>query len=171
MILPVLIRCSLSRYLYLLEIRGHNPCSTLLIGWALQHNCVSSTAIIRPTTATSAQWAAATTAQQSSQQQDSTAQSRSLFFTVFRIRDVFIQIRIRGSVPLDYGSGSFSFSVSDAKWKFVSQVSLLITVLTDGSVYEQQSSEITRFKMSPNWWNKVFSLIFFACWWKDPDRM
>jgi serine/threonine protein kinase len=32
------------------------------------------------------------------------------FLPVFRIHEVLIRIRIRGSVSLDYGSGSFFFS-------------------------------------------------------------
>ncbi len=35
--------------------------------------------------------------------------TKMLKITVFQIRDVLIQIQIRGYVALDYGSGSFSF--------------------------------------------------------------
>ncbi len=98
---------------------------------------------------------------------------------VFRIRDIFLRIRMRirilGSVSLINGSGwdpdtdpapdpaLFDGDLKDAKKKFFSKFFCLF--LFEGT-FTSFFKDPKRYHKTVE--NKVF-FSFFACWWKDPD--
>ncbi len=98
------------------------------------------------------------------------------------IRDVFLQTRIRGSVPLTYGSGSCFGLQWPKRCKKI--IFLLITFWRYlVPVHLHQFSQIKRQKAKDGanlGFSYSFSLLmegsgvfltFFACWWKDPYQM
>jgi hypothetical protein len=94
-------------------------------------------------------------------------------WTVFRIRDVLVRIRIRRSVPLFWftdpsGSRACAFlqvySFQDVK-KNIFFANFCVCITYRGTCTVRQSPKITCYKEVIRLWK------IFACCWKDPIRV